>query len=223
MSIKIESGKNGSAILLMLPQDFSSRVIEWGKDNISSNNLSGLPNKGYDKSPHITLATGIIDDAPEKAFKLLEKQGPFKVNLGPIEKFQKLDKGYDVIKINVESPTLNALNNSILGNLEVNDPVNKFNPHITLAYVKPYSCDDLLGNKEFAGMEVPIDAYVYSDREKGGRCVPLKKGEPLKESLDYSIQDIAKHLDKNTRFIRSMSSRDVARIIIAIRYSNKTL
>ena len=70
------SGKNGSAILLMLPQEFSSQLMDWGGKNISPDKLSGLPNKGYDKSPHITLASGIIDESPEKAFKLLEKQEP---------------------------------------------------------------------------------------------------------------------------------------------------
>jgi 2'-5' RNA ligase len=219
----IFSGKNGSAILLMLPQDFSSRVIEWGKDNIPSDSLSKLPNKGRDNSPHITLVSGIIDEAPEKAFKLLEKQGPFKVKLGDVDCFRKHDRGYDVVKINVESSNLEQLNSDILGSLEVNDPVNPFNPHITMAYVMPFSCEGLIGNGEFNGMEVPIDGYVYSNRETGGKVVKLGQREPLKDSLDYGsktfeypIQDIASHLKKNGLFVRSMSSVDIARIIISM-------
>lgn len=221
--IECFAGKNGSALLLMLPQDFSNRVLEWSSQMINPDNLSGLPNKGYDKSPHITLATGIIDEAPEKAFKLLEKQGPFTVNLGAVDKFPKLEKGYDVLKINVESPILHDLNSGILNNLEVNDPIKPFNPHITLAYVKPFSCDEILGLDHFEGMEIPIDAYVYSDRQKGGKMVRLKKGKPLKESLDYSLQDIAQFLNKKDPFIRAMSALDIARTIISIQYSNKSV
>ena len=222
MDFIVEAGKNGSAILLMLPQDFSSRVKEWGKENIRSINLSGLPNKGYDNSPHITLATGIIDDAPEKAFKLLEKQGPFNVTLGDVDRFQKMDKGYDVIKINVESPVLQDINEQVVQSIEMHDPIRPYKPHITLAYVKPFSCDSILGNKEFSGIEIPIEGYVYSDREKGGKVVRLKKGEPLNESLDYSLQDVAKYLDKNSTFIRSMSSKDIARVVISMQNGNKT-
>ena len=111
------AGKNGNAILLMLPKDFSSRVKEWGQGNVAPETLCGQPNKGYDKSPHITLANRIIDEEPEKAFKILEKQEPFNVALGDVDCFRRHEKGYDVIKINVESPILRELNSSILGNL----------------------------------------------------------------------------------------------------------
>lgn len=227
--MEVFAKKGGSAILLMLPQDFSSRLIEWGQNNIPASKLSGLPNKGYDKSPHITLATGIIDEAPEKAFKLLEKQEPFEVTLGEIGCFKKEDKGYDVIKIDIVSPILEELNASILNDLEVNDSTRPYSPHITLAYVKPFMCDDIVGNNEFEGMEVPVKGYVYSDREKGGKIVPFKKKdrEPLKESLDYgvreySMEQIKSHMENGSN-INSISSRDMGRTIISIYLSNKTV
>jgi 2'-5' RNA ligase len=221
--MEIYAGKNGSALLMMLPEEFSSKVKEWGQGNISPDKLSGLPNKGYDKSPHITLATGIIDQEPEKAFELLNKKGPFNVRLGEVECFRKPEKGYDVIKIAVDSDDLKQLNEALLETVEVNNSINPFTPHITLAYVKPFSCDNLLGHSEFKGMEVPIEGYVYSDREKGGRIVKLKKGEPLKESLDYSLAEVAQFLDKKGLFIKSMSSREIAKTIIAMNVSNKTV
>ena len=62
-------GKGGSAILLMLPEDFSSQIIDWGQKNVDSSKLSGLPNKGYEHSPHITLVSNIIDEDPERALR----------------------------------------------------------------------------------------------------------------------------------------------------------
>ena len=214
----VAAGKGGSAILLMLPRDFSSQVVEWGQKNIPADRLSGLPNKGYDKSPHITLATGITDEEPEKAFKLLEKQEPFKVNLGDVDCFRKHEKGYDVIKINVVSPILDELNAGVLGNLEVYDPILPYSPHITLAYVKPFSCEDLIGNKAFKGMDVPVEGYVYSDREKGGKVVKFKQGGPLKESLDYSMAEVSVYLGKEGLSLGCMSSVDVAKTIMRMRY-----
>jgi 2'-5' RNA ligase len=225
--IETFSGKGGAAILLMLPQDFSSRLIEWGQKNIPSDKLSGISGKGYEKSPHITLATGIIDEAPEKAFKLLEKQGPFKVQLGEIDCFHKPDKGYDVLKIAVDSQVAHMLNEGILENLEINNPILPYSPHITLAYIRPHSCGDLIGSDEFKGLEVPIEAYVYSDRETGGRVVPFKQSGPLKESLDYGspteypILEIAKFLDNNDLFVKAMSARNIARTVISMRHGNK--
>ncbi len=214
----VSAGRNGSAILLMLPRDFSSRLVDWGAQKIPSNRLSGLPNKGYDKSPHITLATGIVEESPERVYELMGKEEPFSVSLGPVDCFRMDEKGYDVIKLPVQSQNLHRLNQEILGAVEMNNPVHEFSPHITIAYVKPHSCEDVLGNKDFAGMELPVEGFVYSDRHHGGRMVRLKKkqGEPLKESLDYGFGDIAEFLKRDTAFVRAMSAVDIGRTIIAM-------
>lgn len=212
----------GNALILMLPTDLSAKVIDWGKTHIGEDLLSGLPNKGRENGPHITLATGINDEEPEKIFKLMESCKPMEVTLGDIDCFRKTEKGYDVIKINVESPELQKLFGVVLDNIAVDNPIIPYKPHITLAYVKPSACDGLLGNKDFSGMKVPIESYLYSDRETGGRVVPFKKGEPLKESLDYGIKEVSEYAAKNGLNIKVMSSMDIAKIILSIHSSNKS-
>lgn len=213
-------GKGGPAILMMMPRDFSNQVIDWGQSNIPEHKLSGLPNKGYEKGPHISLVTNITDAAPEKALKLLEGQKPFTVKLGDVDCFRKQEKGYDVIKINVVSDILDELNANMLENLSVGDPILPYSPHITLAYVKPFSCEELIGNGAFKDMEIPIEGYVFSDREKGGHFTKFQQGEPLKESLDYGAP-VLEFAKKNGLCVESMTSRDFGRVAIALKYSNK--
>jgi 2'-5' RNA ligase len=214
--MEIYSSQSGSAILMMLPKDFSDKVIKWGKKHISKDKLSGLPNKGYEGSPHITLCTGIIDTEPEKAFDILQKNGPFVVTLGEVDCFRKSAKNYDVIKLDIDSEVLKKLNRQVLDTVEVNDPVATYKPHITIAYTLPHACDGLLGNDEFAGMEVPIEGFVLADREKGGKVIKFRKGEPLKESLDYGIADVASFLGGKGLVIGRMSSLDIGRTILAM-------
>ena len=217
-----EAGKGGSAILMLVPQELAEQVIAWGVNNIKDECLHDVPGKGRERSPHITLATKITDEEPEKAFKLLEKCEPFEVELGPINCFRKPEKGYDVLKIDIISPALCALNKSLLDTVEVDDPIMPYRPHLTLAYIKPYSCENLVGPSPFIGKKVLVDSCVYSDREKGGKIIGLNDGQPLKESLDYGVHEIMAELRNSNMGMVCHSALDFGRAVILFKASNKT-
>ena len=225
----VAAGKNGNAILMMLPKDLVNRVIAWGKANIPDEYLFTQPNKGRELSPHITLATGIMDESPDCAMGILAEQAPFEVDLGNIGVFRKHEKGYDVIKVEVMSSVLGDLNKSLLQDVELQDPIVPYIPHITVAYVLPNSCDKLIGSEDLKGKTL-VDSYVYANRHNGGKTVKLKEQAPLKESLDYgspdvnermyAMQAVESYLLNNKLSIRAMSAVDVAKIIIAMDYKD---
>ena len=213
----------------MLPQDFCSELMEWGKKNIGDDLLSGIKNKGREGSPHVTLATGIIDEEPGKALEILSSVAPFEIELGDVSTFDKRDKGYDVVKLEVASPVLHSLNSDILQSLEVQDPIKPYSPHATIAYVRPGACDKIVGNDSFSGKKLPIDSVVYSNRDVGGKIIHLKR-PALKESLDYgvtakqinfSLEEIKDYIAEQNIPIKTLSAYDICRVIIQI--SNKCL
>jgi 2'-5' RNA ligase len=210
---------NSVAILYMLPERFCSEIIDWAKSNISDDMLPGIQNKGREKSPHLTLVTDLIDEERENSIELVTSHGPFEIELGDISKFVKHDKGYDVIKIDVLSDKLNAINKELLGSFEVGDPIKPFSPHITLAYVSPYSADKLIGNDFFKGRKIPIQAFVYSDRSIGGRVFKLAEPATVEAFPIKSIQVFAQKTGYN---LNNITSFDLGNIIIEMN-SNKNI
>jgi len=118
---------------------------------------------GRENQPHITVKYGLHDYDPGKLEVLLGAVPPVPVTLGKISKFESDD--YDVLKIDIESPELHELNAFIAGNFEVTDTHPEYKPHATIAYVKPGTGDEYLGDGSFEGMQCMCDTLLLSGRE----------------------------------------------------------
>lgn len=123
-------------------------------------------NKGISAdTPHITILWGGLLKNAEKDLatirRLVKQINPVKVTLGKIDKFRK--DNYDVLKINViPNLQLKSLHALIKNNIENEYEYEGYKPHITLSFVNPGACEELVGDDTFEGIEFTIDHLDFS-------------------------------------------------------------
>lgn len=135
-----------------------------------------LAKDGRETSPHVTVKYGIGSDDPAAVRAVLEASPPVKVSFGQTSVFANPDG--DVVKVDVYSDGLRALNEAIDKAVPHVDTHEWYQPHVTVAYVKPGAGQLFAGNKSLEGQEAVIDRVQVSDRM--GRTVEVElKGAGL--------------------------------------------
>ena len=125
--------------------------------------------KGLETEPHVTVLYGIHDwDEPaDKIKSIVMGFKPPKVSLAGITLFQ--NEKFDVVKIDVESEDLAAMNKKLTNDLMCTVTYPEYHAHATIAYVKPGT------GKKYEGMSVTIPKdqivlkkvlYSTSDKSK---------------------------------------------------------
>ena len=187
-------GYDYSCMMIVLPKEHADFIQRWSAQNILDGVLYHDPKddtKGRETETHITVKWGIELAEPDARLKkLVALTKAFPVKLGKVSLFQQ--EAYDVVKIDVESPWLRAMNARVRAAVPNKETHPAYHPHMTLAYVQKGTCDQLVGQDLFAVSEVSPVFYVYDVRFKGpgekaeggpdARVVvdmPLAKGEPL--------------------------------------------
>lgn len=126
---------------------------------------------GREDQPHITLKYGLHGDNPGAVRKLLQTQPPITATLGTLSLFTNDDA--DVLKLNVASPDLAGLNKKLAGALPNTDTHPKYQPHATIAYLKPGT------GKKYSGQKVPgvsgrvVTFHSVRFSGKGGQQVDI--------------------------------------------------
>lgn len=122
--------------------------------------------EGREDKPHITVLYGLHTTNPNDIKKIIKDFGTIKATLGKISKFDNKPE-YDVLKIDVKSPELHALNKA-LKKLPFTSDYPKYEPHATLAYVKKGHCQDLIDDDTFVDHKVHFKSLIFStpDKEK---------------------------------------------------------
>jgi 2'-5' RNA ligase len=129
---------------------------------------------GREEEPHITVRYGLHGDDAEAVRKVIANEPPIKVKLGSTSIFPgKNGADYDVVKVDVDSPDLHRLNKMIAA-LPHTDTHPTYQPHITLAYVKPGLGKKYEGDASLEGKEVTLDSIVFWDTEDGQTEIKLK-------------------------------------------------
>ena len=72
---------------------------------------------------------------------------------------------YDVIFIEIDSKEIKDLNKKISSELENTDDFPVYKPHVTIAYVKPGTYNNLKGKKPFNGTKLKVGRYWWSPAE----------------------------------------------------------
>ena len=110
---------------------------------------------GLEKNPHVTIKYGLISDDPEAVSRVAANYQPFYISLGDVALFE--NDGFDVVKIDIgsDSGTLHLLNQSLARLGSVNTQ-KEYNPHLTLAYVKPGT------GQKYLGLSVPHQSVMVS-------------------------------------------------------------
>ena len=174
----------------MFPIPFrdAAKIIQWTRDNVAEESLT---EQGIEAEVHVTVLYGFDGSVTSKQVGQIlaeysKKLGRdyLSVQLGEVS-FFKGNKEYDVLKLSVdESEDLRGLNELLLERLGSKiEQTHPFNAHLTLAYVKPGSCDDLEGVGKFKGDTHSANYLVYSTPESKEKVHLGLDGKLVSEGL----------------------------------------
>jgi len=146
-----------SSLQVRLPFDVSQAILK---------SAEGIPDEligpdGRETRPHITIKYGIITSDVEEIKKLpLPKK--ITARLGKTALFRNPDA--DVLIIKVDSPDLIALNELVKKNIECIDTYPIYEPHATIAYLKPGAGDGFDGKTSFNGIAMEMTEIEFSPK-----------------------------------------------------------
>lgn len=135
-----------------------------------------LGENGREEAPHVTVKYGLHTEDAGKVRELLQDQPPITVRFGKTSTFppSKGSDGDEVVKVDVDSPELHALNKKIADALEHTDSFPDFKPHATVAYVKPGMSKQYVGDATMEGKTMRVDRLTFSS--KNGEKVEIPFG-----------------------------------------------
>ena len=167
---------------IAVPTDAATFLLEWNELNIPEDVLFKDEDggKGREDEPHITVKYGLLaSDVPPELREIVKATPPFPVFMGNVSLFTTNPK-FDVVKIDVESPWLRALNQKISDAIPHEDTHPTYNPHLTLAYVEKGTCDHMEGDDPFKAKGVSREFVAAGlrfagsgDSEDAGRKVEM--------------------------------------------------
>lgn len=145
---------------------------------------------GTSEGPHITVKYGLHDNEPEKVRELLADEKPITVKMGKTSVFDDSGDG-DVVKVDVDSPELRALNKKIADAMEHTDTHPGYSPHVTVAYVKPGLGKKYAGDTSLEGHTVTIDKLTFSGADGRLHEIPLGKRPSARDRLREFAGEVA--------------------------------
>lgn len=135
------------------------------KELIKSAHLYKPESMGFENNPHVTILFGLHDTNPPMcAIDIIETHPKFNITLGKISLFKGNETGnpFDVVKANIESSDVYALNTALADACEYTSDFPDYIPHATMAFVKEDTCDHLVGANVVSGISFIVDHLVYS-------------------------------------------------------------
>ena len=142
------------------------------REEIADDDLAGI---GLDVGPiHITLRYGIEGDDIAAIEALLATQSPIAATLGATSSFPpSATREVAVIIATIECPELHALHQRLGEVIEFVEPTHEYEPHVTVAYVRPEVAEKYVGNQITAGHRFVISEAVIRTKSKGETTVTL--------------------------------------------------
>jgi 2'-5' RNA ligase len=141
-------------------------------EEIDDEDLAG---RGRDIGPpHITLRYGIEGDDISAIEALLATQSPIAATLGATSSFPpSATREVAVIIVNIDCPELHALHQRLGEVVEFAEPTHEYEPHVTVAYVRPEVAEKYVGNQITAGHSFVITEVLIRTKSKGETIVGL--------------------------------------------------
>lgn len=153
-----------------------------------------------ESEPHITVRYGLHDypDTPDKVQTLFKETGPVRVKFAGLSAFNQPDQ--DVLKYAIESQQLVEMHRRL--GLLPNTQTYSYNPHLTLAYLKPGTAEKYVGivdrlfNKElvFTTLKVSDTKGVKEDVTLNTRWAFISSPEKVKLFQQWLSTTILTHL-----------------------------
>ena len=143
------------------------------REEIADEDLAGL---GLDVGPiHITLRYGIQGDDIAAIEALLRTQRPFAATLGATSSFPPSanNSGVAVIIATIECPELHALHQRLGEVVDFMEPTFAYEPHVTVAYVRPEVAGKYVDNQITAGHTFVITEVLIRTQSRDEMIVTL--------------------------------------------------
>jgi len=173
-----QSEKHEYACLMMdFSDELKAKILQWNFDHIPDSALVQDAG-GRELKPHVTLKYGLLDEDPEKFFPVIPAK-PVTFVLSTVSRFTSSPE-YDVLKVEVDSAGLRALNEKISKNFRNEDSHPDYIPHLTLAYVKKGALPELDGNKDFARVADEFTTVLFTNKNNDVFKKHLDEGQTLK-------------------------------------------
>jgi 2'-5' RNA ligase len=144
------------------------------REGIAAEDLSG---RGLDIGPsHITLRYGIQGEDISAVKALLRAQKSISCTLGATSSFPPSsdNAGVAVIFVEIECPELHELNRRLGEVVDFIEPAYTYEPHVTVAYVRPETAEKYIGNPITAGHTFVITEVVIRTESKDETVVTLE-------------------------------------------------
>jgi 2'-5' RNA ligase len=142
------------------------------QEEIAEEDLAG---RGLDVGPiHITLRYGIEGNDISAIKALLATQSPIAATLGATSCFPpSATRDVAVLIATIECPKLHALHQRLGEVIEFVEPTHEYEPHVTVAYVRPEVAEKYVGNQITAGHRFVITEVLIRTKSKGETIVAL--------------------------------------------------
>ena len=150
-SILLEAQYNYACLMVDAPPEIADTVILWGQANVPDDVLYVEDDGGCGRELecHVTVLYGMLtNEVPDEVYEIAHTTRPFPVLVGNVSLFR--NEKFDVVKCDIESPGLRALNARIRSTVPNENKYPDYKPHMTIAYVKKGAADHLEGANIFA-------------------------------------------------------------------------
>ena len=157
----MESDAPRSYSCLMLDLSFLQKEVRKIQEKICPCEVYDLEKgHGLENAAHCTILYGIHEEVPSKVLPLLDLK-PVKLRISGMSLFE--NEKYDVLKFDVKSADLNALNKKCRKLLEYTSSYPDYHAHITVGYIMPGAGRKYtrLG-KALIGKEFTARRYIFS-------------------------------------------------------------
>ena len=150
----------------------AAAALASAREEIAEEDLAG---RGLDVGPiHITLRYGIQGDDISAIETLLRTQSPIAATLGATSCFPpSATRDVAVIIATIECPELHVLHQRLGEVIEFVEPTFAYEPHVTVAYVRPEVAEKYVGNQITAGHTFVITEVLIRTKSKGETIVGL--------------------------------------------------
>ena len=150
-------------LMLSTPNYLTDMITVWSSHSITEDDLA---DDGRETYSHCTVLYGFSQDTCiENIQSILNKYENISVTLGKIKRFPASEHrpNSDCLVIGVTpSPELIQLHEELKKVFNVETGFPTYNPHITLAYIKPGSLPNLDNVDTFDGFGITLNDPVYS-------------------------------------------------------------
>jgi len=129
---------------------------------------------GVESEPHVTILFGLVNEADYFNIRRdLAATNTFNITIGNVSSFRNEKMPYDVLMVDIESPELHQIHDSIKQKYENKESFPKYSPHLTISYIKKGTCKELEGSSDWTGSQYTISRAQFSHKEGYKLVLPI--------------------------------------------------